>query len=73
MAVSADGITWHGIQKLTSLEGISSSWRMFEADLDAAIVRAGVSYTRAFKIKFQQYDNYPAMSDGFAFDDIEVY
>jgi len=35
--------------------------------------RVRISYTGDFRIKFQQYDNYYITSDGFAFDDIEVY
>lgn len=72
VAVSADGKTWHKVQGLSSVDGISSAWKRFEVDLDAAVAKAGIRYTSAFKIKFQQYDNYPAGSDGFAFDEISL-
>ncbi|MBT8368887.1 MAG: CAP domain-containing protein [Deltaproteobacteria bacterium] len=70
IAISADGVAWYTVQGLTATDGISSNWRKFEIDLDAAIADAGISYTDAFKIKFQQYDNYPISTDGFAFDDV---
>jgi uncharacterized protein YkwD len=74
VAVSTDGETWHRVQGLTSVDGITSGWKKFEVDLDTAIAAAGISsYNSVFKIKFQQYDNYPISIDGFAFDDIEVY
>ena len=70
VAISADGVTWYTVQGLTAIDGISSSWRKFEIDLDAAITDAGISYNEAFKIKFQQYDNYSISTDGFAFDNV---
>ncbi len=73
IAISADGSTWYKVQGLTSTEGISADWQRFEVDLDAAIVAAGIDYNENFRIKFQQYDNYPLGTDGFAFDDIEVF
>jgi hypothetical protein len=36
------------------------------------VTAAGILYTRDFKIKFQQYDNSPIRSDGFAFDNIKI-
>ena len=72
VAVSADGNTWYKVQGLTAADGISSGWKRFEVDLDAAVAAAGIGYNSAFKIKFQQYDNYPATSDGFAFDEISL-
>ncbi len=70
VAISADGQIWHRVQGLTSTDGISSSCTQFIVDMDAAAAAAGIGYNRTFKIKFQQYDNYPISSDGFAFDDI---
>jgi M6 family metalloprotease-like protein len=71
VAISADGVTWY---RLTDLGIESPAWdyALFEVDLDAAVASAGISYTSDFRIKFQQYDNYPINSDGFAFDDIEI-
>lgn len=73
VAISADGNNWFKVQGLTSVEGITSAWRRFEVDLDAAVASAGISYGSRFFILFQQYDNYQLGTDGFAFDDIEVY
>ena len=71
VAISADGIAWYRVVDL-GITGTNWSYTMFEADLDAAISAAGISYNSTFKIKFQQYDNYPIMYDGFAFDDIYI-
>jgi M6 family metalloprotease-like protein len=71
VAISADGNTWYRVVDL----GITKSpwvYTMHEVDLDAAIAAAGISYNSTFRIKFQQFDNYPINSDGFAFDDIEL-
>jgi len=72
VAVSDDGSRWYKVQGLTSADAISSGWKRYEADLDAAVASAGITYNGSFKIKFQQYDNYPISTDGFAFDDITV-
>jgi hypothetical protein len=79
VAVSADGTTWYKVQGLTAVDGVSSTWQVYEVDLDAAVAAAGISYNSAFKIKFQQYGKNPivsstfTLSDGFAFDNIELY
>jgi uncharacterized secreted protein with C-terminal beta-propeller domain len=79
VAISHDGINWHKLQGLTSAEGSSDEWRIFEISLDEAIAKAGIDYTNSFKIKFQQFDDgpiitfLPAASGGFAFDDVRVY
>ena len=72
VAISADGINWHKVQGLTSADGITTDWQRFDVDLDAAIAIAGISYTDAFQIKFQQYGNERIQRNGFAFDDIVV-
>lgn len=72
VAISADGVAWFKVQGLTSAEGATGAWKKYEVDLDAAAADAGISYNGSFKIKFQQYDNYPIPSDGFALDDITV-
>jgi peptidase C25-like protein/type IX secretion system substrate protein len=50
-----------------------SVWENLMIDLDAALNTAGLEYNNNFIIRFQQYDNYPIGSDGFAFDDIQIY
>ena len=66
VAFSADGITWYRLLSLTS------DFRGRQFDLDAAVASAGISYTSDFRIKFQQYDNFPNPSDGRKFDNIRV-
>jgi hypothetical protein len=72
VAVSADGLNWYRVQGLTDADGSSGTYRKFAVDLDSVVAAAGIRYDSAFKIKFQQYDNCPMPSDGFAFDDIEI-
>ncbi|MCF7911070.1 MAG: T9SS type A sorting domain-containing protein [Candidatus Cloacimonetes bacterium] len=50
-----------------------SGWENIVIDLDAAINTAGLEYNNNFIIRFEQYDNFPISSDGFAFDDIQIY
>ena len=66
IAVSADGIAWHSIASL------AESFAAKAFPLDALLTKAGVVYTADFRIKFQQYDNYKAPSDGRWFDNISV-
>ncbi len=72
VAISADGSAWHKVQGLTRSDGISATWQRFEIDLDTAIATTGISFNSTFRVKFQQYDNYPVGTDGFAFDDIQL-
>jgi M6 family metalloprotease-like protein len=71
VAISADGNTWYRVVDL-GITRPNFEYALFEVDLDAAIASAGISYNSSFKIKFQQYDNYPLTSDGIAFDEIQV-
>ncbi|HPF34347.1 MAG TPA: S8 family serine peptidase [Candidatus Krumholzibacteria bacterium] len=61
--------------KVLDLNGGSTTnnvWYNRTLDVDAEAAGAGLSLTSTFVVKFQQYDNYPVTSDGFAFDDISV-
>ena len=61
--------------KVYSLNGGSYSdntWRNFVIDVDALAAANGLTLTSTFVVKFQQYDDYPITTDGFAFDDISV-
>jgi len=69
VAFSANGTDWHA---LTDLPDRTSAYSQYQFDLDAAAAVAGVPLNATFKIKFQQYDNYPISTDGFAFDNIAV-
>ena len=73
VALSADGTNWFKVQGLTASEGSGNSCSAFEIPLDALLAANGLSYADRFKIKFQQYDNYPINTDGMAFDDIRVF
>jgi len=58
--------------KVYNLTGGSTSYQQIALDVDQLASSAGLSLTGTFVVKFQQYDNYPISSDGFAFDDISV-
>ena len=69
IAISEDGIVWHTIWSEASANGL---WTDYEIDLGQAASDAGIAFNDEFKIKFQQYDNFPRPSDGRAFDNIQV-
>lgn len=58
--------------KVQNLSGSSTAWQTFSLDLDALAAANGLSLSSTFIVKFQQYDNYPIATDGFAFDEISV-
>src|SRR4030095_5213335 len=51
---------------------LTGAWAKYTVNLDAAIQAAGISYNSAFKIRFNQYDNYTIPTDGIAIDDIAI-
>ncbi|MHC4608489.1 MAG: hypothetical protein ACYTAF_16375, partial [Planctomycetota bacterium] len=69
VAVSEDGVTWHVVHELTTL---TTTYAEQVVDLDAAVGANGLSYTGEFRIRFNQYDNYPVTSDGIGIDDITI-
>jgi hypothetical protein len=69
VAVSTDGTNWYEVHSLRSL---TSSYAQQTVDLDAAIAARGLAYTKTFKIRFNQYDNYSITTDGIAIDDIRI-
>ncbi|MHA3774436.1 M36 family metallopeptidase [Verrucomicrobiota bacterium sgz303538] len=71
VAISADGVNWYEVQSLRS-PTTSSSWTQLTVDLDAAIAARGISYSSAFKIRFNQYDDFEISTDGIAIDDIII-
>ena len=73
VAMSMDGTNWVKVQGLTAAEGSSNVYGYFEVALDPIAASNGLTYTSTFKIKFQQYDNYPIPTDGFAFDAISLF
>ena len=58
--------------KVANLQDGSTTYQTIALDLDALAAGAGLSLSSTFVVKFQQYDNYPIASDGFAFDQITV-
>ena len=73
VAITSDGgSSWYKAQGLTSSEGTDQDYTAFSVSLDTIIQSNSLSYTTNFMIKFQQYDDSPAIEDGFAFDDISV-
>ncbi|MHC4192081.1 MAG: hypothetical protein ACYSUB_20820 [Planctomycetota bacterium] len=70
ISLSVDGINW---VKVTDLAG-SFTNKSFNLDavLQQAMIAAGSSDVSDVQIKFQQYDNYPALSDGREFDNIRI-
>ncbi|PYJ04914.1 MAG: hypothetical protein DME25_09320, partial [Verrucomicrobia bacterium] len=69
MAVSEDGITWYEVQDLRSL---TSSYREYVVDLDAAIAAHGLRYNSTFRIRFNQVDDFQIPFDGIGLDDISI-
>ncbi|MEZ4652948.1 MAG: S8 family serine peptidase [Candidatus Eisenbacteria bacterium] len=69
---SNGGSSFVKVQSLNGQSYSNNTWQSFSLDVDALAASAGLSLTSTFVIKFQQYDNYPIATDGFAFDDISV-
>ncbi|MCA9757536.1 MAG: S8 family serine peptidase [Candidatus Eisenbacteria bacterium] len=66
------GASFVKVQDLNGASYTNNTWVQFNLDLDALASANGLSLSDQFVIKFQQYDNYPIATDGFAFDDISV-
>jgi hypothetical protein len=59
--------------RVHQLIGNNGSWQKVTLDVDQLASAKGLTLNSVFVIKFQQYDNDPISSDGFAFDDINVF
>jgi hypothetical protein len=70
VAMSADGAKWYEIQPLRAMT--SGAWTQFTVNLDAAVAARALSYTAAFRIRFNQYGYDYAPYDGIAIDDVSV-
>lgn len=68
VSVSNDGTTWYQVVNASELD-VGTGGQVFSVNLDDV----GIAYSSDFRIKFQQYDNYPWSSDGREFDDIWVH
>lgn len=69
VAISADGVSWYEVQ---GLRGLPLTYGAFSVDLDAVAATYGLTYNDLFRIRFNQYDNYGADSDGIAIDDVSI-
>jgi PKD repeat protein len=69
---SNGGSSFVKVQNLNGASYTNQTWQHFTLDVDALCAANGLSLSSTFVVKFQQYDNYPMTSDGFAFDDISV-
>jgi len=70
ISVSVDGNRWVPVANLQG-DSVGATYQLDQA-VAAAAAAAGVTDRSDVRIKFQQYDNYPASSDGRAIDNIEV-
>jgi Zn-dependent metalloprotease len=66
------GTSFVKVQNLNGASYTNNTWNSFSLDLDALASANGLSLSSTFIVKFQQYDNYPIATDGFAFDAISV-
>lgn len=67
--ISNNGTTW---TKVDTFPAISSSFSTRVVNISAAAATAGYTPGTAFKIRWQQYDNYPLSTDGIAIDDVSL-
>ncbi|MES9901978.1 MAG: RHS repeat-associated core domain-containing protein, partial [Sedimenticola sp.] len=76
VSISADGTKWYRIVDASALGTRSTNNHDIDLDNAVATIKANhdpsFEYTSTFKIKFQQYDNYKATTDGRDWDDIRV-
>jgi len=72
VAISDDGTHWRPIQNAPDQE--DGVWKRYTFDLAAEAAAAGMALGPNFRIKFQQYDNYPLETgpDGRGWDEIIV-
>jgi 1,4-alpha-glucan branching enzyme len=67
--ISNNGTTW---TKVDTFPAKSSSFSTRTVDVSAAAASAGITPGASFKIRWQQYDNYPLSTDGIAIDDVSL-
>ncbi len=71
VALSVDGTNWIRLVDLTGANS-TSSFQTNVVDLSATAAANGLTLGSGVQIKFQQFDNFPLTTDGFAFDNISV-
>lgn len=55
------------------LNDTNTYWALKNLNLDQACQTLGLTPGNSFVVRFQQYDNHPATSDGFGFDEVNLY
>ena len=77
VAVSPDGATWYPVLNLTENDGLTRSYAPFSVSLDAVLATWGISYTPAFRIRFNHYGNGQVVSasgnSGLGIDAVSVF
>ncbi|MBE9116804.1 S8 family serine peptidase [Lusitaniella coriacea LEGE 07157] len=69
--ISDDGSVWHEVYAFDT--GSSIDWTLGTIDLDQQAANYGLDlYNGNFQVKFQQYDNFSAPTDGIAVDFVKV-
>lgn len=71
VALSVDGVNWYRLVSLTGGNS-TSTFRDFKFNLTQFATSNGLVLGPDVRLKFQQFDNSPISSDGFAFDDVAV-
>ena len=70
VSMSEDGITWHRIYNPSSQS--AGVWQQINIDLAVAASNAGIRLGSSFRLKFQQFDNFPLSTDGRGYDEISI-
>ncbi|NND99694.1 MAG: hypothetical protein HKN47_20440, partial [Pirellulaceae bacterium] len=70
VAISDDGVNWYTV--LDSPESTAGEWIPVAIDLAAEAAAAGMTLGAGFQIKFQQFDNFPLVTDGRGYDSIRI-
>ena len=70
VSISEDGVTWHRV--FNPISQPLGQWQQVEVDLALAATNAGISLGSNFRVKFQQFDNFPLQTDGRGYDEIVI-
>ena len=67
-----NGASFTKVYDLNGGSFANNVWQTINLDVDALAGSNGLSLNGNFVIKFQQYDNYSATTDGMAFDNVAL-
>ncbi len=77
IVMSPDGTTWYPLMNLTENDGLTRSYKQFSVPLDPAVAAWGISYSSAFRIRFNHYGNGQVVSEsgnsGLGIDAVSVF